>query len=235
LNRAWQDLDREIVACARCPRLAKHRAKVCLAPPKRFRGETYWGKPITSFGDRGGRLLIVGLAPGAQGANRTGRVFTGDESGRWLYRALFAAGFANQPQSIRPGDGLELTDCLVSAAVRCAPPGNRPAPLEKQRCSPFLQRELELMPQLAVVLALGGFAWDATLFAWAQRGHPVPKPKPRFSHLAEVRLEGGPLLLGSYHVSQQNTFTGRLTEPMLNAVFDRARRALRSGTRQGRG
>jgi uracil-DNA glycosylase family 4 len=189
-----------------------------------FREETYWGRPVPGFGDPHGRVLVVGLAPAAHGANRTGRMFTGDRSGDWLFAALCRAGFANQPRSTHRDDGLRLRGCWVTAAVRCAPPGNRPLPSERDACSSFLERELTLLRRVRVMLCLGGFAWSAAL-----RVLDSPRPAPRFAHGAEqlvrtATVETGAItLVGCYHPSQQNTFTGRLTEPMLDAVLRRAR------------
>ena len=194
--------------------------------PKRFTGQPYWARPISGFGDPAATLLVVGLAPAAHGGNRTGRVFTGDRSGDWLYGALHRAGYANQPASTGRDDGLALTDAYVSTVVRCAPPDNKPSPRERDRCLPFLVRELAALTNVRAILALGAFAWDGTLRALAKAGHPTPKPRPAFGHGARVRI-GPYALLGSYHVSQQNTFTGRLTEPMLDAVFAAARSAVR--------
>jgi uracil-DNA glycosylase family 4 len=214
----------EIAGCRRCARLVRCREAAGAPPPKRFTGESYWARPVPGFGDPAARLLVVGLAPAAHGGNRTGRVFTGDRSGDWLYAALHRAGFANQAASIRRGDGLALVDAFVSCVVRCAPPGNKPSPSERDRCVGYLVRELGLLPRVRAILALGGFAWDGVLRAAAALGHAAPPPKPRFGHAAEARL--GPWqLIGSYHVSQQNTFTGRLTEPMLDRVLARARAA----------
>ena len=214
----------EITACRRCPRLVRCCEAAASAPPRRFTGEAYWARPVPGFGDPAAGLLVVGLAPAAHGGNRTGRVFTGDRSGDWLYAALHRAGFANQPGSVRRGDGLALSGAYVSCVVRCAPPGNQPTPTERDRCVGYLVRELELLTRVRAIVALGGFAWDGVLLAAAQLGHAIPRPKPRFGHAAEVRV--GPwLLVASYHVSQQNTFTGRLTEPMLDRVFARARAA----------
>ncbi len=192
----------------------------------RFRDWTYWGRPVPGFGDPAARLLVVGLAPAAHGGNRTGRIFTGDESGNWLYAALHRAGFANQPTSIRRDDGLRLRDAFVSAVARCAPPANRLMPGEVARCRPYLLRELEVLDRLRVVVVLGGVAHAGFLAAERVRGEMVPRPAPRFAHLAEHRLPSGLMLLCSYHPSQQNTFTGRLTRPMLDAVFARARTLL---------
>jgi uracil-DNA glycosylase family 4 len=217
----------EITACRRCARLVRCREAASDPPPKRFAGERYWARPVPGFGDPEARLLVVGLAPGAHGGNRTGRVFTGDRSGDWLYAALHRAGFANQAASIRPGDGLALSGAYVSCVVRCAPPGNKPAPRERDRCVGYLVRELQLLPRVRAIVALGQFAWDGVLLAAGQLGHAIPRPQPKFGHAAELRL--GPWqVVASYHVSQQNTFTGRLTEPMLDQVFARARAACAS-------
>jgi uracil-DNA glycosylase family 4 len=189
----------------------------------RFRDQRYWGRPVPAFGDPAARLLVVGLAPAAHGGNRTGRIFTGDESGNWLYAALHRAGFANQPTSVARDDGLRLAGAWVTAAARCAPPANRPTPEEIARCRPFLLGELALLTRLRVVVALGKVGHDAFLAALRARGDAVPRPAPRFGHGAEHRLASGLVLLDSYHPSQQNTFTGKLTRPMLDAVFGRAR------------
>jgi len=218
-----------VARCRACPRLVAHRELVARERVARFRDWTYWGRPVPGFGDPDARLLVVGLAPAAHGGNRTGRVFTGDESGAWLYRALHAAGFASQPTSVAVDDGLRLSDAYVTAAARCAPPGNRPTPDELARCRPFLVHELGLLRQLRVVVVLGKIAHDGFLAALAARGDRVPSPRPRFAHLAEHRLPDGLVLLCSYHPSQQNTFTGRLTRAMLDAVFTRAAAVL--GTR----
>jgi uracil-DNA glycosylase family 4 len=215
-------LTADITACRRCPRLVRCREAAAADPPKRFAGQPYWARPVPGFGDPRARLLVAGLAPAAHGGNRTGRVFTGDRSGDWLYGALHRAGFANQPASTAIDDGLVLTDAYVACIVRCAPPANKPTPVERDRCLPFFLRELTLLSNVRVILALGAFAWDGVLLAASQLGHPLPKPRPKFAHGASAAI--GPWhLLGSYHVSQQNTFTGRLTEPMLDAVFARAR------------
>ncbi len=225
IDSSAADLDRlaaRISSCAACPRLVAWRAEVAASPPRRHRGESYWARPLPGFGDPGATLVVVGLAPAAHGANRTGRMFTGDRSGEWLYRALHRAGYASRPHSERPGDGLRLRDAYISAIVRCAPPQNRPSPGERDRCLPYFERELELLGRARVLLTLGAFAWDGALRALTAIGHPPPRPKPRFAHGAEAPV-GPYTLLASYHVSQQNTFTGRLTEPMLDSVLARAR------------
>ena len=218
----FRTLDREIVACRACPRLVEWREQVALEKRAAFRAETYWGRPVPGFGDPRARVLIAGLAPAAHGANRTGRVFTGDRSGDFLYASLFRTGFANQPTSTAADDGLELRDAYVTAAVRCAPPANKPAPDERDRCLPFFERELELLTELRVIVVLGGFAFDAVARALARAGAPLPTPRPKFGHAVEVAT-AQVVVLGCYHPSQQNTFTGKLTEPMLDAIFLRAR------------
>ncbi|MEN9723324.1 MAG: hypothetical protein RJB38_1310 [Pseudomonadota bacterium] len=227
-----QELESRIHDCNACPRLRSHCASIAETKRRAYQAETYWGKPITPFGPTSARLVIVGLAPGAHGANRTGRVFTGDRSGEWLYRALFRAGFANQPESLRRDDTLALNDAVITCVVKCAPPDNKPAPEELARCTRlFFETELELFNQAQVYLALGKIAWDALIHAFQ-----LPKPRPSFAHGREVMLAKNPLfsntkarpalLLGSYHPSQQNTFTGRLTEPLFDAIFLRARQAI---------
>ncbi len=214
----------EVVGCRRCERLVEWRERVGREKRRAFRGEEYWARPVPGFGDPEARLLVLGLAPAAHGANRTGRVFTGDRSGDWLFAAMHRAGYASQPTSVRLEDGLALTDAWVTAAVKCAPPENKPLPDERDACSPFTLRELAALPRLRAVLCLGGFAWEAALRLLGRAGHPIPTPRPRFGHCAVAEV--GPLaLVGSYHPSQQNTFTGRLTEPMLDAAFAAARRA----------
>jgi uracil-DNA glycosylase family 4 len=214
-------LTAEIYACRRCPRLVEWREECAADPPRRFRGEDYWARPLDGFGDPAAKLAIVGLAPAAHGANRTGRMFTGDRSGEWLYAALHRAGYASQATSERHGDGLHLHDAYVTAVVRCAPPANRPTTEERDNCLPYLGRELALLERCRTIVALGAFAWDGALRAITALGGEIPRPKPRFGHGAEAAA-GRWTLLGCYHPSQQNTFTGRLTEPMLDAVFARA-------------
>jgi len=213
---------REVVACRQCPRLVAWREEAAAHPPKRFRGQPYWARPLPAFGDAEARILVVGLAPAAHGGNRTGRIFTGDASGDFLFRALHAAGLANQALSVSREDGLALFGTLVTAAARCAPPDNRPTPGEFETCRPFLEREMRALPELRVIVALGALAFGETLRALRAAGESVPRPLPRFAHAGEARV-GKIALLGSYHPSQQNTFTGRLTPPMLEAVFRRAR------------
>ncbi|WP_340539674.1 uracil-DNA glycosylase [Nocardioides sp. GXZ039] len=220
------ELDAGIVDCRRCPRLVAWREKVAREKRAAFAEETYWGRPVPGFGSTEPGLLIVGLAPAAHGANRTGRMFTGDRSGDWLYASMHRVGLASQPTSTGLDDGLELIGARILSAVRCAPPDNKPSTEEKENCAPWLDDELRLVsPSVQVIVALGAIGWDAALRAARRAGWTVPKPKPRFGHGAEAIL-GGPhgdvLLLGSYHPSQQNTFTGRLTEPMLDDVLGRA-------------
>lgn len=214
----------EVCSCRACPRLVEWRESVAANPPKRYQGEQYWARPAPGFGDPAARIVVVGLAPAANGANRTGRMFTGDRSGDWLYAAMFRAGLSNQPESVSSADGLALTGAYVTAVVRCAPPENKPTTAERDTCLPYLEREFALLANARVIIALGGFAWDGTLRALAANGAVVPRPKPKFGHGVELEIDGK-LLLGSYHVSQQNTFTGRLTAPMLDDVFARANAA----------
>ena len=216
------ELNERIVACRACPRLVAWREAAATEPPLRFRGQDYWARPVPGFGDLAATILVVGLAPAAHGANRTGRMFTGDRSGDWLYAALHRAGLANQPTSVDARDGLELRGAFVSAVVRCAPPANKPTPEERDNCLPYLVEELELLERVRTIVCLGAFAWDGALRTLRAAGEDVPKPRPRFGHGAEVGV-GGYTLLGCFHPSQQNTFTGKLTEAMIDAVFARAR------------
>ena len=216
------DLAYEISLCRACPRLVAWRELVAAQRRAAYRDQVYWGRPVPGFGDPAATIMVVGLAPAAHGGNRTGRVFTGDRSGDWLFAALYRAGLASQPTSTHPGDGLRLEGVYVAAAVRCAPPANRPTPEERDRCLPFLTREMDALPAVRVVVVLGHFAYDVVARFLGVR------PRPRFGHGAEVTAPGGAVILCSFHPSQQNTFTGRLTEAMLDAVLNRAR-ALASG------
>jgi uracil-DNA glycosylase family 4 len=207
----------EIAACRLCPRLVAWREQVAGEKRAAYADWHYWGRGVPGFGDPGARVCVVGLAPAAHGANRTGRVFTGDRSGDWLFRAMHRAGLANQPTSTARGDGLELIDAYVTAAVRCAPPANKPTPDERATCAVYLARELSLLAQVRVFVCLGSFAYEALC------AHLAVKPRPRFGHLAEAPVGDGRTIVCSFHPSQQNTFTGKLTEPMLDAVFSRAR------------
>jgi uracil-DNA glycosylase family 4 len=216
-------LHAELIECRACPRLVAWREEAARLKVKRFRDWTYWARPVPGFGDPRARLLIVGLAPAANGGNRTGRMFTGDRSGDFLYAALHRAGFANQPTSVQRDDGLALRDAFLTAPCRCAPPENKPLPEELLRCSAWLDREVSLLPRVRVVLALGAIGWGAALLHFARRGLEVPRPRPQFGHGAVARIPGGPALLGSYHVSQQNTNTGKLTPEMMDRVLARAK------------
>ena len=214
-------LTAEIVECRRCPRLVAWRELVASEKVARFRDDDYWARPVPGFGDPDARILLLGLAPAAHGGNRTGRVFTGDASGDFLWAAMHAVGLADRPASRRADDGLTLTDAYIAAAVRCAPPDNKPTIEERDTCAPYLVRELALLREVRVVVALGAFAWDAALRTVTALGHATPAPKPRFGHGAEATV--GPYrLIGTYHPSQQNTFTGKLTPPMLEAVLRQA-------------
>lgn len=218
---ALRRLEAEVVACRACPRLVAWREEAARVKVARFAEQEYWGRPVPGFGDPAARVMILGLAPAAHGGNRTGRIFTGDRSGDFLFASLHRSGFANQPTSISRDDGLQLIGAFVSAVNRCAPPVNKPTPKERDTCLPFLEREIEALGNVCVVVALGSFAWDGALRALAALGHAA-RPKPRFGHCAEAAV--GPFtLLGCFHPSQQNTFTGKLRPDMLDAVFSRAR------------
>jgi uracil-DNA glycosylase len=210
-------LEHDIVTCRACPRLVEWREQVAREKRAAYVDETYWGRPVPGFGDPAARVVVVGLAPAAHGANRTGRMFTGDRSGEWLYRALFDAGFANQPESVGRDDGLELRGAYITSPVRCAPPANKPTVTERDTCRPFLERELSLLSEARVFVVLGQFAFQALA------GILGVRPRPAFGHGVEAEVGDGRTIVCSYHVSQQNTFTGRLTRPMLDAVFARAR------------
>jgi uracil-DNA glycosylase family 4 len=213
---ALDRLERDVVDCRECPRLVDWRELVAVEKRASYRDQTYWGRPIPGFGDPAARIAVLGLAPAAHGANRTGRVFTGDRSGDWLFRAMYRAGLANQPESVSLDDGLHLKDAWVTAAVKCAPPGNKPLPAERDACAPFLEREFAALHRVGVVVCLGQFGYQAATTHFGIR------PRPKFGHCVEVPIDGGPTLICSFHPSQQNTFTKRLTEPMLDAVFTRA-------------
>jgi uracil-DNA glycosylase len=215
-------LDAEVAACRRCPRLVEWRERIAREKVARYRDETYWGRPVPGFGDPAARILIVGLAPAAHGGNRTGRVFTGDRSGDFLFQALYETGLSSSPISRRRDDGLRLYGVRISAVVHCAPPANKPTPDERDACLPFLGHELALLPEVRVIVALGAFGWDGVLRALAGLGTEIPRPLTRFGHGAEARV-GPYVVVGTYHPSQQNTFTGRLTPEMLRTVLVRAR------------
>ncbi|TQS40525.1 uracil-DNA glycosylase [Cryptosporangium phraense] len=223
--RDLAEVDAGVAHCRACPRLVAWREQVAVEKRAAFADQTYWGRPAPGFGPSDARILVLGLAPAAHGANRTGRVFTGDRSGDWLYAALYRAGLANQPTSVDVDDGLELTDVRIAAAVRCAPPANKPTPTERDTCAPWLVRELSLLaPTLRVIVALGAFAWTAFWPVVEAVGGTAPRPRPRFGHGALVAVPGTDIsLLGCYHVSQQNTFTGVLTAPMLDGIFAQAK------------
>jgi uracil-DNA glycosylase family 4 len=217
-----EEVEAAVTRCRRCPRLVEWRERVAREKRAAFADQEYWGRPVPGFGDPKARVLVFGLAPAAHGANRTGRVFTGDRSGDWLFASMHRTGFANQPTSVSRDDGLALRDAWVTAAVRCAPPANKPLPQERENCLSWSEAELELIPSIRVIVCLGAFAWDAALRLLDRRGVPTPRPRPRFGHGAELPL-GGFTLIGTFHPSQQNTFTGKLTEPMIDAVLARAR------------
>jgi uracil-DNA glycosylase len=215
---ALASFEAEVTACRACPRLVEWRETVAREKRAAFRHEEYWGRPLPGFGDPAARVLVLGLAPAAHGGNRTGRIFTGDRSGDFLFAGLHRAGFANQPTSVHRDDGLELRDCFITAAVRCAPPANKPLPEERARCAGWLEGELDLIATPRVIVCLGAFAWEAALRVPALADGPLPRPRPRFGHGAQWRR-----LLGCFHPSQQNTFTGKLTDAMLEDVLLRAR------------
>jgi uracil-DNA glycosylase family 4 len=219
---ALEALEARIVRCRRCPRLVAWREQVAAARRRAYRDQEYWGRPVPGFGDPAARIALVGLAPGAHGSNRTGRMFTGDRSGEFLFAALHRAGLASAPASVSRDDALRLPDAFLTAAARCAPPANRPTPEELRRCAPFLDQELALLPRVRVLVALGAVGWEAILGHLARTGLALPRPRPRFGHGAEWSCPGGPAVIGTYHPSQQNTQTGRLTPPMLDAVLRRA-------------
>jgi uracil-DNA glycosylase family 4 len=215
-----EEVSAEVIDCRKCPRLVEWRERVAREKTARFAGQEYWGRPVPGFGDPAARILVVGLAPAAHGGNRTGRIFTGDRSGDFLIGSMYRTGLANQPTSVSRDDGLRLLGSYMAAVNRCAPPGNKPTPLERDACLPYLEREIAALRRLRVVVALGAFAWDGALRAMSALGHRT-RPRPAFGHGAEVPV-GPYALLGCFHPSQQNTFTGKLTEPMLDAVFERA-------------
>jgi uracil-DNA glycosylase family 4 len=223
---ALERLDARIIRCRRCPRLVAHREAAGTSPPPRYAGQRYWARPLPGFGDPRARLLLVGLAPAAHGGNRTGRMFTGDRSGDWLFEALHHAGFATQPTSSHAGDGLRLRDAYITATIRCAPPANKPLPTEITNCEPYLLEELRLLHRVRVVVGLGRIGWQAYLRLRRRRGLPRPEKPAQFGHGAATTFPDGVTLLASYHPSQQNTFTGKLTRPMLRAVFWHAREIL---------
>jgi uracil-DNA glycosylase family 4 len=214
-------LEEEITRCQRCPRLVEWREQVAADPPKRYREEAYWARPVPGFGDPEARIVLLGLAPGANGSNRTGRMFTGDRSGDWLYAALHRAGLASQPKAVGKSDGLDLRNCWITAVVRCAPPANKPTPAERDECLPWLERELLLLDRARVIVCLGSFAWDGAIRSLRQMDLEIPRPKPRFGHGSRATV-GDYEMLGCFHPSQQNTFTGKLTEPMLDSIFAEA-------------
>ena len=221
MSEALERIRADVVVCRACPRLVSWRERVAQEKVARFADQEYWGRPVPGFGDPTARVLIVGLAPAAHGGNRTGRIFTGDRSGDFLFASLHRTGFANQPTSVSLDDGLELRGAYLAAVNRCAPPANRPKPDERDRCLPFLEREIRALSRLRVIVALGEFAWDGALRAVAALGQTI-RPRPKFAHGAEVHL-GPSVLIGCFHPSQQNTFTGRLTPAMLDEIFVRAR------------
>ncbi|MBI2429358.1 MAG: uracil-DNA glycosylase [Ignavibacteriales bacterium] len=223
MPKTLSSLNKKIIACRACSRLVEWREQIAEIKTKRFSDQTYWGKPIPGFGDPDAQLLLVGLAPAAHGGNRTGRMFTGDESGNWLFRALFKAGFANQPESITREDGLTLTNCYITATCRCAPPQNKLLPQEIKNCRPFILQEMQLLKNLRVIVGLGKIGFDSAFDCVKELGWTDLKSRPKFSHGVAARLNPSLTLIGTYHPSQQNTFTGKLTEKMLDAAFKKAR------------
>jgi uracil-DNA glycosylase family 4 len=219
----FEALQQTIVDCRKCPRLVAWRERIAREKVRRHRDEEYWGRPLPAYGDPHAAILVVGLAPAAHGGNRTGRMFTGDRSADWLYEALHKFGFASRPSSLHRDDGLRLHDCLITAAARCAPPQNKPSRIELENCRPFLRQEIAMLTSLRVVIALGRIGFDAFLKAWQESGHALPRPKPAFRHAGEWQMPDGPTLISSYHPSQQNTLTGKLTRPMFHRIFQRAR------------
>lgn len=221
------ELNAAIIACRKCPRLVEHREQVAREKRRMYRSDDYWGKPVPGWGDSKARVYIIGLAPAAHGGNRTGRVFTGDSSGDFLFAALYRAGFANQPTSLNRRDGLRLTDAYIGAAVRCAPPDNKPLPSEFANCHPYLRREFELLPNVRILIGLGAIGFNAALNVLAAHGVALPRPRPKFGHNVLYHL-GDYTVLGTYHPSRQNTNTGKLTRVMFDAVFKRARHELKN-------
>ena len=228
MTMALDELEQEVISCRRCPRLVAWREEVARVKRAAYAGEEYWGRPLPGFGDPAASVLLLGLAPAAHGGNRTGRIFTGDRSGDWLFASLYRTGFANQATSVSRDDGLTLHGAWVTAAVRCAPPANRPLPSERDNCLPYLERELPLLGSVRVIVTLGSFAWDAALRVVRALGEPIPRARPKFGHGATAAV-GRFTLLGCFHPSQQNTFTGKLTEPMIDAVMSRAKELANSG------
>lgn len=231
--RSLNTLNQRITSCTACPRLVAYRQAVAKEKRRQYRDWTYWGRPVPGFGDPGARLYILGLAPAAHGGNRTGRIFTGDRSGDWLYEALYKFGFSNQGTSQHKDDGLRLSDCYIGATVRCAPPDNKPLPEEFERCRPYVKEELRLLKRVRVVVSLGKIAFDHYLKVCREEGRSLPSPLPTFGHGRSYELPWGVTLIGSYHPSQQNTFTGKLTRPMFHAVFAHARSAVRKSEARG--
>lgn len=223
------DLSTRVSECRACPRLVEWREEVAATKRASFSEDDYWGRPVPGFGDPEAQIVVVGLAPAAHGANRTGRMFTGDKSGEWLYRAMHRAGLASQPESVSADDGLELENAWVTAPVRCAPPANKPTPTERDTCAAWFDAELCLLPRTTVLITLGQFGYQAAWKHLGRRGVNLPRPRPKFSHGLEVTVDGF-TILASYHVSQQNTFTGRLTEEMLDDVFERAVEVVSAGS-----